>query len=65
MASGDVKIISPMELYLGIEKYFDSISSSIVLLLEEARKQRNCNEKGIFFRKILLLFDNYFKNSQV
>ena len=57
MAKGDSQIISPMDLYLGVEKYYDSISSSIVLLLEEGRNQRNSNEKGIFFRKILLLLD--------
>ena len=58
-------IVPPSELYFSISEFVGPIGGSIALLMEETRNRRNKNEKGIYFRKVLLLLDNYFKNSEV
>lgn len=65
MAEKDQEIIFPDDLYISIEKYSGAIGTSIAKVLEETRNQRNRNENGIYFRKILLLFDNFFKHPAV
>ena len=53
----------PGELYEAIARHAESIGVMVKSLLEESTNQRNRNQNGIFFRKILLLLDNYFKHT--
>ena len=57
--------MSPGELYSCISEYAGTIGGGIGVLLQENRKERNMNERGIYFRKMLLVLDNYFKHEEV
>ncbi len=48
-----------------ISERASSLGILVSSLLEETTNQRNKNENGIYFRKILVLFDNYFKHTAV
>ena len=58
-------IVSPSCLYRVMKGKVGAVGERVRGLSEEVRNARNRNEVGIYFRKILLLLDNYFKSPAV
>jgi hypothetical protein len=57
--------LSPSILYGVLSDHQLHMQELVDRLSQEAPRQRNCNEQGVFLRKLLLLLDNFFSNSEI
>jgi hypothetical protein len=57
--------ISPNALYAVLSDHQLHLQELVESLAKEAPRQRNRNEQGVFLRKLLVVLDNFFKNSEI
>lgn len=57
--------LSPAALYALLTHHQLHLQQLVETLAKETPRQRNCNERGVYLRKLLVVLDNFFKNSEI
>ena len=57
--------LSPSALYTLLSDHQLHLQELVQTLAKEAPRERNRNSDGVFLRKLLMVLDNFFKNSEI